>query len=69
MTITTTVIRQGIDSVRISELTNMPDRPDVFRIARKLDFTEAAGWIETHPKEHAEGFFGSFVVEPDGGKS
>ncbi len=60
---------QGIDAVRLSGLTNMLDRPAVVRIARKLDFTEAAGWIEAHPKEYAEGVFRGFVVEPDGGKS
>jgi hypothetical protein len=60
---------QGIDAVRLSGLTNMLDRPEVVRIARKLDFSEAAGWIEAHPKEYAEGVFRGFVVEPDGGKS
>ena len=60
---------QGIDAVRLSGLTNMLDRPEVVRIARELDFSEAAGWIEAHPKEYAEGVFRGFVVEPDGGKS
>ena len=63
------LVWQGIDAVRLSGLTNMLDRPAVVRIARKLDFTEAAGWIEAHPKEYAEGVFRGFVVEPDGGKS
>lgn len=63
------VVWQGIDAVRLSGLTNMLDRPEVIRIARELDFTEAAGWIEAHPKEYAEGVFRGFVVEPDGGKS
>lgn len=62
-------IWQGIDAVRLSGLTNMLDRPEVVRIARELDFTEVAAWIETHPKEYAEGVFRGFVVEPDGGKS
>jgi len=63
------LVWQGIDAVRLSGLTNMLDRPEVVRIARELDFTEAAGWIEAHPKEYAEGVFLGFVVEPDGGKS
>ena len=63
------LVWQGIDAVRLSGLTNMLDRPEVVRIARELDFTEAAGWIESHPKEYAEGVFRGFVVEPDGGKS
>lgn len=63
------VVWQGIDAVRLSGLTNMLDRPEVARIARELDFSEAAGWIEAHPKEYAEGVFRGFVVEPDGGKS
>ena len=63
------VVWQGIEAVRLSGLTNMLDRPEVVRIARELDFTEAAGWIEAHPKEYAEGVFRGFVVEPDGGKS
>lgn len=62
-------IWQGIDAVRLSGLTNMLDRPEVVWIARELDFSEAAGWIEAHPKEYAEGVFRGFVVEPDGGKS
>lgn len=65
----TALVWQGIDAVRLSGLTNMLDRPEVVRIARELDFTEAAGWIEAHPKEYAEGVFRGFVVEPDGGKS
>ena len=63
------LVWQGIDAVRLSGLTNMLDRPEVVQIARELDFTEAAGWIEAHPKEYAEGVFRGFVVEPDGGKS
>ena len=63
------VVWQGIDAVRLSGLINMLDRPEVVRIARELDFSEAAGWIEAHPKEYAEGVFRGFVVEPDGGKS
>jgi hypothetical protein len=63
------VVWQGIDAVRLSGLTNMLDRPEVVRIARELNFSEAAGWIEAHPKEYAEGVFRGFVVEPDGGKS
>jgi hypothetical protein len=63
------LVWQGIDAVRLSGLTNMLDRPEVVRIARELDFTEAAGWIERHPKEYAEGVFRGFVVEPVGGKS
>ncbi|MFZ7125740.1 MAG: DUF5049 domain-containing protein [Desulfobacterales bacterium] len=63
------LVWQGIDAVRLSGLTNMLDRPEVVRIARELDFTEAAGWIEAHPKKYAEGVFRGFVVEPDGGKS
>jgi hypothetical protein len=63
------LVWQGIDAVRLSGLTNMLDRPEVIRITRELDFTEAAGWIEAHPKEYAEGVFRGFAVEPDGGKS
>ena len=63
------LVWQGIDTVRLSGRTNMLDRPEVARIARELDFSEAAGWIEAHPKEYAEGVFRGFVVEPDGGKS
>lgn len=63
------VVWQGIDAVRLSGLTNMLDRPEVVRIAGELGFPEAARWIETHPKEYAEGVFRGFVVDPEGGKS
>lgn len=63
------VVWQGIDAVRLSGLTNMLDRPEVVRIAEELGFPEATGWIETHPKEYAEGIFQGFVVDSEGGKS
>jgi len=58
-----------IQAVRRCGLTNMLDRPVVADLAEKLGFPEAARWIETHPRNYAEGVFRGFVVDPEGGKS
>jgi len=62
------LVWQGIDTVRLSGLTNMLDRPVVARLAGELGYPDAARWIEAHPKEYAEGFFRGFIVDPQGGK-
>ncbi len=59
---------QGIETVRLSGLTNMLDRPVVARLAGELGYPDAARWIEEHPKEYAEGVFRGFIVDPQGGK-
>ncbi|WP_051328133.1 recombinase family protein [Desulfatirhabdium butyrativorans] len=62
------IVWQGIDAVRLSGQTNMLDRPVVARLAGELGWSDAARWIEEHPKGYAEGVFRGFVVDPQGGK-
>ena len=40
------IVWQGIDAVRLSEQTNMLDRPVVARLAGELGWPDAARWIE-----------------------
>ena len=50
-----------IDSIRRSGITNMLDRPLVVRVAREMDFPDAAAWIEANKKQYAEGVFRGFL--------
>lgn len=62
------LVWQGIDAVRLSGLTNMLDRPVVADLAEKLGFPDAARWIETLPRDYAEGVFRGFEAEEGGGR-
>ena len=53
-------VLRGIIAVRDSGLTNMLDRPVVARLAEEMGFGETAHWVETHPKEWAEGVLCGF---------
>ena len=55
-------------AVRRCGLTNMPDRPVVAHLAKKLGFPDAARWIETHPRDYTEGVFRGFEAEDGGGR-
>ncbi|WP_309474758.1 DUF5049 domain-containing protein [Dissulfurirhabdus thermomarina] len=61
-------VLEGILAVRRCGLTNMLDRPVVADLAEKLGFPEAARWIETHPRDYAEGVFRGFEAEEGGGR-
>ncbi len=56
-------ILSGIEAVRKSGRTNMFDRPNVIDIAIDLGFSKTARWIETNPREYAEGIFHGFQVD------
>ncbi len=61
-------VLEGILAVRRCGLTNMLDRPVVADLAEKLGFPDAARWIETHPRDYAEGVFRGFEAEEGGGR-
>ncbi len=61
-------VRQGLEAVRESGLTNMLDRPAVIKIAELLGFHETAMWVEAHHGPYSEGLFRGFVVDLKGGK-
>ena len=56
-------VRQGLEAVRESGLTNMLDRPAVIKIAELLGFHETAMWVEAHHGPYSEGLFRGFVVD------
>ncbi len=56
-------VREGLEAVRRSGLTNMLDRPAVIELAETLGFPEAAEWVRQHHREYAEGVFRGFRVE------
>ena len=58
-------VLDGLEAVRRSGLTNMLDRPAVARLAAEFGCEKAAGWIETHRKEYAEGIFRGFEGTED----
>ena len=55
-------VLSGLESVRLSGLTNMLDRPVVAELAEQFGSPEAAKWIRRHPTEYAQGIFRGFVV-------
>ena len=56
-------VLDGLEAVRASGLINMLDRPGVARLARLMDFPEAAEWAETHHAEYAHGIFRGFTTK------
>jgi len=60
-------VLDGLEAVRTSGLTNMLDRPIVIELARRMGFEEAARWIETHPRDYAQGVFQGFEAEGGAG--
>lgn len=61
-------VLEGSLAVRRCGLTNMLDRPVVADLAEKLGFPDAARWIETLPRDYAEGVFRGFEAEEGGGR-
>ncbi len=53
----------GIEAVRKSGLTNMLHRPMVIKLAGELGCPESAEWIESNPRQYAEGIFKGFKVD------
>jgi len=56
-TMVTREVLDGLEAVRTSGLTNMLDRPVVIELAKQMGFEETARWIESHPRDYAEGIF------------
>jgi len=56
-------VLDGLEAVRESGMTNMLDRPVVIELAKQMGFEETARWIETHPRDYAEGVFRGFEAE------
>ena len=62
-------VLDGLEAVRASGLINMLDRPGVARLARLMEFPEAAEWVENHPTAYATGVFRGFKAEEETEKS
>jgi len=58
-------VREGIEAVRLSGLTNMLDRPRVAEITEAMGFDEAAAWVREHRDLYAQAIFHGFRVEPE----
>ena len=58
-------VLDGLEAVRTSGLINMLDRPGVARLARLMQFPEAAEWVEAHRAEYAQGIFRGFIPEEE----
>lgn len=59
-------VREGLEAVRLSGLTNMLDRPAVARIAAALGYVACARWVHRNRELYARGVFHGF--EADGGQ-
>lgn len=56
-------VYKGLESVRLSGLTNMLDRSKVIIIAEKMGYEETGTWIRSHKQEYSMGIFQGFQVE------
>ena len=59
-------VLEGLESVRLSGLTNMLDAPRVIELAFEMEYYATALWVEENRKKYAEGIFRGFARE-DGG--
>ncbi len=58
-------VLDGIMAIRDSGLANMLDRPTVVRLAFEMDHPATATWIDSHPREYAEGVIYGFKTQDD----
>lgn len=56
---------EGIETVRLSGLTNMLDRPRVAEIAEDMGFDQTAAWVTANRDLYARGIFRGFAPEDD----
>jgi hypothetical protein len=56
-------VRDGLEAVRRSGLTNMLDRPAVARIAAGMGYDACARWVEGNRALYARGVFCGFADE------
>ncbi len=56
-------VREGLEAVRLSGLTNMLDRPAVARIAAAMGYDACARWVLEHRGLYARGVFYGFEAE------
>ncbi len=56
-------VREGLEAVRLSGLTNMLDRPAVARIAAAMGYAACARWVREHRELYARGIFHGFKAE------
>ena len=55
-------VKEGIDAVRDSGLTNMFDRPYVEKLCESMGYRKAAKWIQRNKTEYVTGIFEGFEV-------
>lgn len=53
-------VREGLEAVRLSGLTNMLDRPAVARIAAAMGYDACARWVREYRALYARGVFQGF---------
>ncbi len=56
-------VREGLEAVRLSGLTNMLDRPAVARIAAAMGYEACARWARDHRALYARGVFHGFEAD------
>jgi len=56
-------VRQGLEAVRLSGLTNMLDRTAVARIATAMGYDACARWVEGNRALYARGVFSGFEAD------
>lgn len=56
-------VREGLEAVRLSGLTNMLDRPAVARIAAAMGYDACAHWVREHRALYARGIFHGFEAD------
>ncbi len=59
-------VREGLEAVRLSGLTNMLDRPAVARIAAEMGYDACARWVHRNRDLYARGVFHGFEAGDDG---
>ena len=57
-------VRDGIEAVRLSGLTNMLDRPRVAEIAEQMGLNEPAAWVRANRDVYAQAVFHGFEAQP-----
>jgi hypothetical protein len=56
-------VREGLEAVRLSGLTNMLDRPAVARIAAAMGYAACARWVREHRALYARRVFHGFEAD------
>ncbi len=56
-------VREGLEAVRLSGLTNMLDRPAVARIAAAMGYEACARWVNRNRELYARGVFHGFEAD------